>query len=253
MKTLLITGAAKGIGLATAKHFSALGWYVGLFDIDNKALDELQNSGQFPNACYGYCDVTQRQSVEDALKQFSGETSGRLDALVNNAGVLSSDKFEEMSPAMLDAMIDVNVRGLTHMAHAAFPLLKQTASACMVNLCSVSSVHGLPLLAVYGSTKFYVNALTQALAIEWAPYGIRVTSVKPPLVDTAMGNAVCPQLAEKMAMDMQPEDVALAVQKAVEGDRESYILGGKSRAWALADRLLPETGRRALTRYLSGY
>ena len=253
MKTILITGAAKGIGLATAKHFSALGWYVGLFDIDGVPLDSLKSSGQFPSACYGYCDVTQRQSVEDALSQFSTETGGRLDVLVNNAGVLSSEKFEEMSPAMLDAMIDVNVRGLTQMSHAAFPLLKQTANACMVNLCSVSSVHGLPLLAVYGSTKFYVNALTQALAIEWAPYDIRVTSIKPPLVDTAMGNAVSPQLGEKMVLDLQPEDVALAVEKAVEGNRESYILGAKSRAWSLADRLLPETGRRALARYLSGY
>ena len=152
-----------------------------------------------------------------------------------------------------DLMVDVNIRGLTHVAQAAFPLLKQTPGATLVNLCSVSSVHGLPLLAVYSASKFYVNGLTEALHVEWARYGIRVTSVKPPLVNTAMGHSVRPELMTKLSVDMQPEHVAEAIQLAAEGKRIGYILGTSTKLWAWLDKILPESGRRGLVRYLTAH
>lgn len=253
MKSLFITGAAHGIGLATAKHFASRGWYVGLYDIDITALEQLLASGQFPNACACYCDVTRRDSIEEALTHFSGHTDGRMDVLVNNAGVLTSGKFEDIDPDLHDGIIDINIKGLTYVARAAFPLLKRTPGATMVNLCSVSSVHGLPLLAVYSASKFYVNGLTEALRIEWAKYDIRVTAVKPPLVNTQMGHAVRPELMSKFSIDLEPEDVAAAIQRAVEGKRTGYLLGGSSIIWAWLDKLLPEAGRRRLTRYLTAH
>ena len=253
MKTVFITGAVNGIGLATARLFAARGYFVGLYDVNRESLEALLDSGEFPRACGQYCDVTQRQSVDEALKHFSDNTDGRLDVLVNNAGVLSSDRFEDVDPALHDAMINVNIRGVTQVAQAAFPLLKQTANACLVNLCSVSSVHGIPLLAVYSSSKFYVDGLTQALSIEWAQHGIRVTCIKPPLVNTTMGHSVQAQLAEKMSVNMQPEDVARAVQRAVDGRRDSYILGRPTIVWGWIDRLLPDAGRRALARWMTNF
>jgi NAD(P)-dependent dehydrogenase (short-subunit alcohol dehydrogenase family) len=251
MKTVFITGAAHGLGLATAKRFAAQGWYVGLYDINRGALEAQLNSGDFPNSCGQHCDVTDRASIEEALAHFSAHTDGKLDVLVNNAGVLSSGKFEEIDPAAHDQIVDVNVKGLTHVAQAAFPLLKQTPGSTLVNLCSVSSVHGLPLLAVYSASKFYVNGLTEALHIEWAQHDIRVTSVKPPLVNTAMGHQVDPKITEKMVMSMEPEHVAESIQIAVEGSRIGYVLGTSGRLWAWIDRFLPESGRSWLVRYLT--
>ena len=253
MKTIFITGAAHGIGLATAKRFAAQGWFVGLYDINSEGLDQLLSSGEFPNACGQYCDVTQRGSIEEALQHFSKHTDGRLDLLVNNAGVLSSGKFEDIDPQSHDLIVDVNVKGLTNVAQAAFPLLKQTAGSTLVNLCSVSSIHGVPLLAVYSASKFYVNGLTEALHIEWAPHDIRVTSVKPPIVNTAMGHQLNPQLTQKLGVDMEAEHVAEAIQMAAEGKRMGYILGTSAKLWGWVDKMLPESGRRKLVRYLTGH
>ena len=253
MKTLFITGAANGIGLATAKHFAAQGWFVGLYDINSEALDALLVSGDFPNACAQYCDVTQRGSIEEAFAHFAGHTDNRLDLLVNNAGVLTSGNFEDIDPAAHDLIADVNIKGFTAVAQVAFPLLKQTPGATMVNLCSVSSVHGIPLLAVYSASKFYVNGLTEALSIEWAKYDIRVTAVKPPLVNTKMGHSIRPEMLEKFSVDMEPEEVAVAIQRAAEGKDTGYLLGGTAKAWGWLDKHLPEAGRHRLARYLTDH
>jgi NAD(P)-dependent dehydrogenase (short-subunit alcohol dehydrogenase family) len=253
MKTVFITGAAHGIGLATAKSYASQGWYVGLYDINHEALEALLASGDFANACARHCDVTQRGSIEEAFAHFSHNANGRLDLLVNNAGVLTSGNFEAIDPMAHELIIDVNVKGLTNVAQLAFPLLKQTPGAAMVNLCSVSSVHGVPLLAVYSASKFYVNGLTEALRIEWAKHDIRVTAVKPPLVNTQMGHALRPELMTKFSVDMEPEEVAAAVQRAAGGTRTGYLLGRSSKVWGWLDKHLPEAARHRLTRYLTSH
>ncbi len=253
MKTMFITGAAHGLGLATAKRFAGQGWFIGIYDINREGLATALNSSDFPNACGQYCDVTERDSVEAALAHFSDHTNGRLDVLVNNAGVLSSGKFEEIDPAAHEQMIAVNVLGVTNVAQAGFELLMKTPGSTLVNLCSVSSLHGLPRLAVYSASKFYVDGLTEALHVEWAPHDIRVTSVKPPLVNTPMAHAVDPMITEKLSLNMEPEYVAAAIEKAILGKRIDYVLGTSARLWAYADKFLPESGRRWLVRYLTNH
>jgi NAD(P)-dependent dehydrogenase (short-subunit alcohol dehydrogenase family) len=247
MKSVFITGAGAGIGLATARRFAGQGYFVGLYDINREALAEAMASGDFPQACSGHCDVRSRESIDAALAEFASHTDGQLNILVNNAGVLSAGSFAELAASAHDLMIDINVKGFTNVAQAGFPYLQNTETACMVNLCSASSIHGIPNLAVYSATKFYVNGLTQALHLEWAQHDIRVTCVKPDLVDTPMAHEVTAQAASDRVVDLQPEDIAAAIDKAVRGNRVSYVVGSTARVWSLLDKLLPEFLRAKLT------
>jgi short-subunit dehydrogenase len=147
-------------------------------------------------------------------------------------------------------MIDINIRGLTDVAQLGFPYLKATPGACLVNLCSSSSIHGIPSLAVYSASKFYVNALTQALHIEWEEHGIRVTCVKPGIVNTKMGKDVVTNAATRTDVTLSPEQIAGAIYRAVGGLRVSYVVGRLVQAWAVIDKFLPEYLRIKMTRRL---
>ena len=253
MKTVFITGAAAGIGLATARRFAADGWFVGLFDIDGEGIERLLQDATFSDACGCYCDVTSRESVSRALEHFTGQTQGRLDVVVNNAGVLTAGAFDAVDHNAHDAIIAVNIQGLTNLAQLAFPWLRKTPDSTLVNMCSVSSVYGIPLLAVYSASKFYVNGLSQALSIEWAAHGIRVLTIKPPFVKTAMVDGMPEQLMKKFTVDLDPEQVADAIMAALDGSRESYLLDWKSKFLATLNKFLPaRLGRRA-TMWLTGF
>jgi NAD(P)-dependent dehydrogenase (short-subunit alcohol dehydrogenase family) len=253
MKTVFITGAASGIGLATARRFASDGWFTGLYDINREAIDSLLSSGEFPASCGAVCDVSDYESVRQALAHFSDAADGRLDVLINNAGVLSAGHFESIDHAAHDRIIRVNVLGLTNVAHLAFPLLRDTPDSTLLNLCSVSSVHGVPLLAVYSASKFYVNGLTQALGIEWAEHGIRVLSIKPPFVGTAMVEGMPEQLMTSFTVDFAPEQIAEAIMGALAGSRDSYLLGWKAKALGQLSKVLPASLGRRIVMHVTGY
>jgi NAD(P)-dependent dehydrogenase (short-subunit alcohol dehydrogenase family) len=250
MKTVLITGAASGIGLAIARRFARAGWFVGLFDINEDACASLASSADFPHAVAGFCDVTRRDSVQQALDTFAAASDGALHVLVNNAGVLSAGALCDLTAEQVDAMIDVNVRGLTQVTQLAFPLLRATPDAVLINLCSASSIHGIPLLSVYSASKFYVDGLTQALRIEWAEHDIHVTSLKPPPINTSMGRALDPKHTERTPVSMEPEDVAEAAFAAVSRRYPHHILGANTKVWHALDRILPAPLGERLTRFL---
>ena len=253
MKTVFITGAAAGIGLTTARKFAADGWFVGLYDINEEAISQHLKSAEFPHACGGRCDVTDRDSISQALQHFAEQTQGRMDVLVNNAGVLTAGQFETNDPAAHDLIIQVNIFGLTNLAQLAFPWLQRTPDSTLVNMCSVSSVHGIPLLAVYSASKFFVNGLTQALGIEWAQHGIRVLSIKPPFVKTAMVDGMPEQLTETFTVDLTPEQVADTIMKALRGSRGSYLMTGKGKALGALIKFLPTGLGTRLTARLTGF
>ena len=250
MKSVFITGAGAGIGLATARLFAERGWFVGLYDVNAEAVQAQLQSAAFPNACGGFCDVTDRDSIQAALDDFADKAGGRLDVLVNNAGVLWSGPAEDIASAHTHAMIDINIRGLTDVAYLAFPLLRDTPDSCLVNLCSLSSVYGVPNLAVYSASKFYVRGLTEALNLEWEKHGIHVTSIKPPYIQTAMLNNIEEHMMETMKPAFGPEDVARVIIQATQGRRVSYFMGWTGRLMSLAIRLLPESLSRHLMRRL---
>ena len=252
MKAIFITGAGQGIGLAIARLFAEKGWLVGLFDINETLCNDHLQTPLFHNAVAGFCDVTDPDSVNAALTAFTDASGGQLHVLVNNAGVLSAGDFSTMSAADVNAMIAVNIGGLTTVSHQAFPYLRDTDDAVVLNLCSASSIHGIPWLAVYSASKFYVDGLTQALAIEWQDHDVHVTCLKPPPINTAMGHQLDSRHTEKMPITMQVEQVANEAFAAIIERTPHRILGRNTKAWYVVNGLLPASLRSRLTRYITG-
>jgi NAD(P)-dependent dehydrogenase (short-subunit alcohol dehydrogenase family) len=209
-----ITGAAHGIGRATAALFAKQGWFVGLADVDEAALAALaQELGGPRQAWTCRLDVTSAAEWQAALAAFFAHT-GRVDLLVNNAGILISGPFTANPLARHHALVDVNVKGVLNGCHLAKPYLLRTPGARVINLSSASAEYGQASLATYSATKFAVRGLTEALSIEWEPDGIRVMDVMPLFVRTAMVEGMDAASVRRLGVRLVPEDVARVVLKA---------------------------------------
>ncbi|MGQ4517034.1 SDR family oxidoreductase [Streptomyces sp. DW26H14] len=218
-----VTGGASGIGLATALELAARGAEVCVLDL---------NAGAIPAGLRGFtCDVSDRASVGAALTAV-GELFGRLDVLVNNAGIGAQGTVEDNDDEEWTRVLDVNVVGMARVAAAALPLLREgvaartaglPATSAIVNTCSIAATAGLPQRALYSASKGAVLALTRAMAADHIREGVRVNCVTPGTVDTPwvgrlLGSAPDPA-AERAALSArQPtgrlvsaEEVAAAV------------------------------------------
>lgn len=171
----LITGAAGGIGGATARRFVAGGWRVAALDVRDAGVD-----GALPV-------VADLRVVDDCRRAVAAtvEHFGRLDAVVNAAGIWTEGPADETLEADFDRVLGVNVKGLYFLTSAAIPHLERQGG-CVVNLSSDAGIQGNAGAAVYCASKGAVSILTKALALELAPRGIRVNAVCPGDVDSPM-------------------------------------------------------------------
>jgi len=188
-KTAVITGAARGIGLATSKKFLSEGWRVAMIDIDGETLDAsahlLGNAAILPILC----DVADPDAVETAFGRVR-EHFGRLDALVNNAGIAIFKPILETSAAEWDRVLAVNLNGPFHCTQAAAPLMLETGGGSVVNIASISGHRASTLRVAYGTSKAGLIQLTKQQAAELGVLGLRVNAVAPGPVETAMAKQV---------------------------------------------------------------
>lgn len=217
MNNIFITGAAMGIGQATAQYFYARGWSVGVADLELEKLEAFAQ-GKDPSRFHVYqCDVTDAEQVAASITDFCDNYDGQLEVLVNNAGWLKVGNFEDLDLADHHRTVDINVKGVLNCLYAAFPYLKK-ARGTAINLSSASSNYGVPELSSYSATKFAVKAMTEALEIEWQKYGIKVCDVVPPFVNTHMlsSQSVTSKSLTRMGANLVAGDVVQSIAKQVE-------------------------------------
>jgi NAD(P)-dependent dehydrogenase (short-subunit alcohol dehydrogenase family) len=219
MNTMLITGAASGIGAAAARLFHSRGWSVGLLDIDHQALAAL--AADLGGVWHAELNVTDAGAVREALQDFCAAHGGRLRLLFNSAGVLRFGHFEEISLEEHARILQINVLGLLQVTHAAFPYLKGTPGAQVVNMGSASGLYGTPHMVSYSASKFAVRGLTEALELEWRRHGIHVGDLMPPFVATPMVDSqrFTPPALRRMGVNLRAEDIAQALWRQVERPR----------------------------------
>ncbi|MCA3381174.1 MAG: SDR family oxidoreductase, partial [Roseomonas sp.] len=190
MKTALVTGAARGIGLAVAKRFLAEGWNVALLDINAAQLRETMAALTEPSKTLEIiCDVSDPPAIASAVRQAAAHF-GRLDALVNNAGIAIFKPILETTPEDWARTLAVNLTGPFLAAQAAAPIMAEAGGGAMVNITSISGLRASTLRVAYCTSKAGLAHLTKQQAVEFGSLGIRVNAVAPGPVDTAMAKAV---------------------------------------------------------------
>jgi NAD(P)-dependent dehydrogenase (short-subunit alcohol dehydrogenase family) len=230
-KVALVTGAARGIGLAVAKRFLAEGWCVALLDIEGGLLgDSVVALAAFDRTLALDCDVSDAAAVAGAFAAVR-RRFGRLDALINNAGIAVFAPLMETSDADWARVLQVNLTGPFLCTKAAVPLMREHDGGAIVNITSISAVRASTLRSAYGTSKAGLAHLTKQLAVELASFGIRVNGVAPGPVDTAMAKAVHTAEIRADYHDAIPlnrygleEELAEAVFFLC-SDRASYITG----------------------------
>ncbi|HRD78562.1 MAG TPA: SDR family NAD(P)-dependent oxidoreductase [Hyphomicrobiaceae bacterium] len=186
-RVALVTGSAGGIGRAIADRLAREGAQVWIGDLDaaaaERAAAEIVAGGA--KATAAALDVTKSQDVGATLGRIAAD-HGRLDILVNNAGLNVRSDFRHLGEADWARIREVNLDGVVRLAREGFALLKASGRGAIINVSSIMSTRHLRQLAAYSATKGAVTALTRALAVEYAPFAIRVNSVAPGFVETGL-------------------------------------------------------------------
>jgi NAD(P)-dependent dehydrogenase (short-subunit alcohol dehydrogenase family) len=234
---VFVTGAASGIGRATAEQCAAEGATVIVTDVDTpggeEAVERIEDSGG--DAEFHELDVTDEEAFADAIDATVAEYG--LDVLVNNAGTGHPPAYvEDTDASVRDYVIDVNLHGVWNGCHAALPALKEQGSGAIVNVGSLASLLGFPKQSVYALTKGAVLNFTRAVAAEAGPKGVRANTVCPGVTETPLGEqflatqddpeAARESMAEEYPMKRlgQPEEIADAIC-FLASEEASFITG----------------------------
>lgn len=226
-KVAIITGAAKGIGFATAQRFAQEGAKVMIADIGLEALKAA--ALQIPGSEAYVMNVTDRGSIQAAVDQIM-QRHGRIDILINNAGITQDARLVKMTEAQFDTVIDVNLKGVFNCTQIVVPHMLEVGSGAVVNASSVVGIYGNFGQTNYSATKFGVIGFTKTWARELGPKGIRVNAVCPGFIATEMVKA----MPENILKDIErrswlgrlgtPEEMA-NVYLFLASDEASYVNG----------------------------
>lgn len=226
-KVVLVTGGASGIGWATAETFASRGWKVTVLDISVRDVRHRHH-----DVLALPVDVTDRAGVDGAFDHSLAHW-GRLDAVVNNAGIQRHGALESLSVDSWNAVMDVNLNGTFHGLQAAARIMLPQGFGAVVNLASVAANRGAPGRAAYAASKAAIVSLTRTAAVEWAERGVRVNAVAPGYVETELVAAavaegridLSPVIARTPARRLaQPEEIAKAIFFLC-SDEASYVTG----------------------------
>ncbi|QWD87212.1 3-oxoacyl-ACP reductase FabG [Polynucleobacter paludilacus] len=226
-KVAIITGAAKGIGFATAKRFAEEGAKVMIADVSLEAVKSA--AAQIPNAEPYIVNVTDRASIQSAVDQIL-ERHGKIDILINNAGITQDARLVKMTEAQFDAVIDVNLKGVFNCTQLVVPHMLEKGKGAVVNASSVVGIYGNFGQTNYSATKFGVIGFTKTWARELGAKGVRVNAICPGFISTEMVKA----MPENVLQDIEkrswlgrlgtPEEMA-NVYLFLASDEASYVNG----------------------------
>ena len=230
-KVSIITGAAQGIGLATALKFAAEGAIVVVCDRQPAGVDAALSAVQAAGAqALGFAlDVTDRLAV-DAMVGATLQRFGRIDVLVNNAGITKDARLQKMTVEQFDAVIDVNLRGVFHCAQAVVDTMVEQGAGVILNASSVVGIYGNFGQTNYAASKFGVIGFTKTWSRELGPKGVRVNAVAPGFVETPILGSVPEKVLQHMRDQVplhrlgKPEEIA-NVYAFLASDEASYING----------------------------
>ena len=234
-KVCLITGAAQGIGRSIAERFASDGAIVYICDRCENSMDEWASScsQQYATRVVPvYFDVTNTSDAKSAIMSIY-KNEGRIDALVNNAGVVFNKRIGMISHTETELMFRVNVIPVIELIQLVSRLMARQHAGSIVNIASITAVVGSPGQVAYSSTKGAVISLTRSAAKELAPQGIRVNAIAPGIIKTERFSELYEESGDKIDVRIQkialgrlgtPDDVANACSFLV-SDRASYISG----------------------------
>ena len=231
-KVCLVTGASRGIGAATVKRFAREGAVVYANARTPKNFDDLciELSEKYNTTVKAlYFDVRDETAAKKAVLQIRKET-GRLDVLVNNAGVMKDALIGMISKDLMQEMFDINVFGVMNLLQLASKIMMFQKSGSIINLSSIVGLEGIPGKLVYSAAKGAVAAMTKTAAKELASQGIRVNAVAPGMIDTDMLKSVGDEKMKEQIANIRmgrlgtPEEVADAIL-FLASDLSGYITG----------------------------
>lgn len=231
-KTALITGAARGIGKALALRFAAEGADIAFTDlvIDENGKQTEEEIKALGVKCIAYAsNAADYAQTEEVVKKIH-EDFGKIDVLVNNAGITKDGLMMRMTEGQWDAVINVNLKSAFNFIHAVLPIMMRQKSGSIINMASVVGVHGNAGQANYAASKAGLIALAKSIAQEVGSRGIRANAIAPGFIETAMTAALPDNVREEWVKKIplrrggKPEDIA-EVAVFLASDMSAYVTG----------------------------
>ena len=247
-RTIAITGAARGIGHATAKALLARGARVVIGDRDVAVLEEaVTGLGKFGQVTGYPLDVTDRESFAMFLDKARTDGAGHIDVLINNAGVMPIGPFLEQSEQSIRSSIEVNFYGVLTGCQLVLPEMIKRRRGHVINIASMSGMIPVPGQVVYVGAKHAVVGLTVAMADEMAPHGVEVSVVMPPFTNTQLISGTAETAGTR---PIEPEQIAAAIVKTLDKPKTHVSVPTPLRFTAALSSMLGPRGRRWMNRKL---